>query len=203
MASHNEIKPGDTCWVVRIAGEDVRVKVMEKNPKASGRGFEFRVRRIGAGGRVEGRNLTRGSGALRKPGTPVKAFGGKASAPKSKKAAPKKKANPFAAPRAEPKPLRRSSPTPSTRAKPEAPLGSLRGRGRPSRPTSTVPKKVAPAKKGKETLQFRVPNDLIKKVMRRLEKLDKTADTYHVRNEVAAVLAEHERSKYAYGTFGR
>jgi hypothetical protein len=201
MASHNEIKVGDTCWVIRIAGEDVKVKVMEKNPKASGRGYDFRVRRIGASGRVEGRNLTRGSGALRKPGTPVKGFGGaapKRKPPARKKAAPKVKSNrPKPAPRA-------SKPTPyapAPAAPKRAPLSSLRGRKKAAPP---APKPApAPARRGKETIQFRVPNDLIKKVMRKLSALKKEAGSYEVRNVVASVLAEHERSKYHYPAYRR
>jgi hypothetical protein len=196
MAGHNEIKVGSTEWVVRIAGEDVRVKVMDKARKANGRGYEFRLKRIGPDGRVVGRNIMRGSGALRKPGDPVKGFGGKAPAkkgtPPQRKAAAPKAATPKPAARKTP-PARRNGAAPSPARPARDPLTSLRGR----RTATTTPKATpAPRSTKKEAFQFRVPNDLVKKVMRKLEKLPKEADTYHIRNVVAGVLAEHERAKY-------
>jgi hypothetical protein len=93
MASHTEIKVGDSNWVIRVAGEDVRVKVLEKTKKASGRGYEFRCKRVGADGRVTGRNLVRGSGALRRPGEPTRTTGfSKNAPPRAPKAKPKKSA---------------------------------------------------------------------------------------------------------------
>jgi hypothetical protein len=198
MASHTEIKVGSTEWVVRIDGEDVPVKVMEKAKKQSGRGYEFRLRRVGPDGRVFGRNLTRGSGALRRPGDPVKAFGGKSA---KGPAGPQKKAR-RAPPRRNP-PKRKPAPATPSFTLPQAPnkssssggsssLPSLRGRGRSSRASSS-PKKAAPAQDG---MRFRPKNELIRKTMRALEKLPENADPYMIRNTVADVLAKHESARY-------
>jgi hypothetical protein len=150
MASHTEIRVQDTDWVVRISGEDVRVKVLEKNKKASGRGYEFRCKRVGSDNRVFGRNITRGSGAFRRAGQPTRTTGF------SRRAAPR------AAPRAARRPavkaelaLRKNPPasaffsevqepgTPRSRnggrASAPAKLGSLRGRRRPATAPSTTP----------------------------------------------------------------
>lgn len=171
MASHTEINVGDTCWVIRISGEDVAVKVLEKMRKASGRGWEFRVKRF-QNGRSVGRNLTRGSGALRRAGEPVKStgFSKNGSAPKAPKApkaprAPKRRARARTAPLPTPPAPSRYARNPPASAffsgvqEPGAPrsatasspaaegLGSLRGRGRKAakRPTAPARKEVTPA----------------------------------------------------------
>jgi len=154
MANHAEINVGDTNWVVRISGEDVRVKVLEKTKKASGRGWEFRVKRF-MDGRTVGRSLTRGSGAFRVPGQPPRRTGfsigggeGLSRVPGSGPVVSKKKtrtAAPATKPRARsrtrarvnnPPPASaffsevREPGSPSSGSSPAGQLGSLRGRGR-------------------------------------------------------------------------
>lgn len=190
MANQKDISVGSTDFVVRIGGKDVPVKIMEKKRKQSGRGFEFRVRRVGPDGKVFGRSLVRGSGALRKPGDPVKGFGGKA---------PKKARAPRRAPKRPKTKPNRPTPPPSTSplsSPGSSSLPSLRGRGRTS---SSSSKRSAPARGTRvkeDGYKFKPKNELVKQTMRALERLPETADTYMVRNTVAQVLADHERAKY-------
>jgi hypothetical protein len=153
MASHTEIKVGDSNWVIRVAGADVQVKVLEKIKKASGRGWEFRCKRF-QNGRSVGRNLTRGSGAFRRPGEPTKTTGfskkprtparkprAARRAPAPAPAAPAYQSNPpasaFFSEIQEPGKARPSSRQPaSTR------LGSLRGRGR-TKSSASAPARAA------------------------------------------------------------
>lgn len=157
MASHTEIRVGDSNWVIRVAGEDVQVKVLEKIKKASGRGWEFRCKRF-QNGRSVGRNLHRGSGAFRRPGEPTRTTGfSKASAKPKKARKPRASRAPRPAPAAtpayqsnppasaffsevqEPGQARSSSRQPaSTR------LGSLRGRGR-ARSSAPAPARAGSA----------------------------------------------------------
>ncbi len=154
MASHTELRVGDSDWVIRDGGVDVQVKILEKTKKASGRGWEFRVKRVGSDGRVTGRNLVRGSGSLRRPGVPPKTTGfakGKGTKkvmaarkntpkPTKPRAAPRVRRNPpasaFFSEVQEPGTSRSSSVTPNGSA---SGLGSLRGRGRSRRSSAAAP----------------------------------------------------------------
>jgi hypothetical protein len=118
MASHAEIKVGDTDWVIRMGGADVSVKILEKIKKASGRGYEFRCKRF-QNGRSVGRNIVRGSGSFRRQGQPVRSSGfaknggapkaaePKAAAPKSPPRRPRARTKPMPTP---PSPYRRNPP---------------------------------------------------------------------------------------------
>lgn len=203
MASHNEISVGSTDWVVRVQGADVRVKVTAKNKKASGRGYDFSLRRLDSGGRVHGRTLTRGSGALRKPGTAVKAFGGTRAKPKAaakKKPAAKPRAAkataknppPAVAPLAATASRRRSAPAASASYSPPK-LASLRGRGRPSAPSP----RAAPARtKAKEGFMVNPKSAKVTKVIRALVKLGAEVSDFEVRNTVTTVLSELNTSSW-------
>jgi hypothetical protein len=171
MASHAEIKVGDTDWVIRMGGADVSVKILEKIKKASGRGYEFRCKRF-QNGRSVGRNIVRGSGSFRRQGQPVRSSGfaknggapkaaePKAAAPKSPPRRPRARTKPMPTP---PSPYRRNPPASAFFSEVQEPgasrspaghapaaggrLGSLRGRGRStSSPGSTAP--ARPKEKG-------------------------------------------------------
>ena len=143
MARHQEISEGSTSFVIRESGSDVPVKVLKK--VKDGRGYKFQVQRIDGSGKPFGRTMSRGAGALRAPGTPVRAFGGgvaknkpasrsKASPrpPKAVRAAPRPSAPRPPAPRPAPVP-RAAVPSPATPS-----LPSLRGR----RPAVVRPRAV-------------------------------------------------------------
>lgn len=107
MAGHNEITVGSKEWVVRLQGQDCPIVIEQKKRKPNGRGFEFVIRRVDAQGVPFGRRMTKGSGSLRKPGAPVKAFGGKSPTPPrfaGKKSAPARTITPE--PAKQPKPTR-------------------------------------------------------------------------------------------------
>jgi len=184
MASHAEIKVGSTDWVIRIGGVDTPVKVLEKIKKASGRGWEFRCKRF-QDGRSVGRDLIRGSGALRKAGEPVRSTGFAKKAPAAA-AAPRaragsrhgrSKAKPSAL---EPPPAYAYNPPASAffsgvqepgNSRPPAvspssggKLGSLRGRGRPTPPRPVAPARTSPLSKTPSAAK------------REIEKLLKQAD---------------------------
>lgn len=194
MASQNEIVVGSKDFVVRIGGQDVRVAIEQKKRKASGRGYEFVVRRVDARGNPHGRRLTRGSGSLRKPGTPVKAFGGKAPPKPPRRKASKKRAvakNPPApAPSLLPAPpKRRASPKRAEQAKP-APFPSYTPPSLPSLRGRRSSTRAAVAKPKDREITVRPKSDKIKKVIRALEKLPEVADDYMIRGTVAGVLAQ-------------
>ncbi len=226
MAKHSEIAVGSVGWVIREGGQDVPVKVTSKERKASGRGFEFRVRRIGPDGNATGRSLVRGAGALRKPGSPVREFGGRRAAPPrrvvknppAKAPAPPRRAAPSTV-ISRPPPAKRSAPKrPSTPATP-APraLESLRGQ----RKAAPVPRK-APTRRAATPLvdvvcrEIRAFTDGIEKAIRRTDgsegqirnalaiAMSQTAQGGGVRGVVAAVFVrERDRARdrpqsYAY-----
>lgn len=161
MASHKDINVGDTNWVIRVDGKDVRVKVLEKLPKASGRGYEFRCKRMDNGNRVIGRNLTRGSGAFRRPGESPKTTGfAKGKKPPARRASSKPARSAYASPPPTTtsytnppasaffsqvqEPGMSRSPSPSAGSSnggrsSASGLGSLRGRGRASRSAAPSP----------------------------------------------------------------
>jgi hypothetical protein len=177
VAKHTEIRVGDKDWVVRIGGTDSRVKIVSKEKKASGRGYEFVVQRVNQDGRAVGRKLTRGSGALRRPGEAARPAPGVKRAP-----VPPKKTN---VPKSAPKRPRasaaaRPSPPPARRQ-----LSSLRGQGRvataaraPARPQKT--KAVRPE----------YPSQLVKKLVDALKRSD--GSDWAVRNVFADVMAKHQ-----------
>jgi hypothetical protein len=180
MASHTEIKVNDSNWVVRIGGQDVQVKILEKVKKSTGRGWEFRCKRVGADGRVTGRNLVRGSGSFRRPGVAPRATGFSknpaAAKPKAKprKARPKKVAHPapsslgYVGPA--PSSLGYVGPAPSSRghmppasaffsetqepgarrSSAASSLGSLRGKARPRATKPAAPKGTSPSQARRE-----------------------------------------------------
>jgi hypothetical protein len=195
MASHREIKEGSTGWVVRISGEDVPVKVIEKVRKSSGRGFEFKLKRIGSDGKPFGRTLTRGSGAIRREGTPAReapaGFGRNGSSPRAKKKAPRKakpkpktrkkreKASAPPAPAAPPPPRplspfesapsRISVDTGEERAatSPTSQLSSLRGQRRRKSASASPP---SPKKRKPRKPKPEYPSPLVEKIVKQLMK---------------------------------
>jgi hypothetical protein len=226
MASHTEIKVNDSNWVIRAGGVDVQVKILEKIKKASGRGWEFRVKRVGADGRVTGRNLVRGSGALRRPGQPTRTTG-------FSKNGPAKKAKPKAKPKAKapPKPRRsrspgpapspygysgpppasaffsgvqepggpRSSPPRNGRSSSATRLGSLRGRGKaPSKPSPARPGTPSPSQARREIEKQLKHANLSPLVSTMVKELIKTDDgTDHTVTRVYGhVMSGHRLSRH-------
>lgn len=196
MAKHSEVKVGSIGdWVIRDGSQDVPVKVVSKDKKASGRGFNFRVRRVGADGKTFGRTLTRGSGALRRPGTPARTFGGKnptpprratrkrrpaASAPVASNRAPGRSK---AKPQAKPPSKKSSKPSPATPS-----LGSLRGKLG----------KAAPARAKPRSKKSKYPSGAAQAVAREVQAFcddvdravrSTNGDPYEVSNAVALVIA--------------
>ena len=71
MARHQDVKVGDTNWVIRHGGGDQPVEVVAKSRNDKGK-WEFKLRRIDAGGNVvSNRTLKRGAGSLRPAGSPA------------------------------------------------------------------------------------------------------------------------------------
>jgi hypothetical protein len=212
VASHTEIKVGDTDWVIRIGGEDVQVKVLEKTRKASGRGYEFRCKRF-KGGRSVGRNLVRGSGALRRAGEPVRASGFTKNGSSPSAPAPRTRAKPKS--RAKPKPRARASTSylqnPPASAffsevqEPGAPrsatassssaggrLGSLRGRGRANSKPAPARQEQSPSAAKREIekqIKHAGVSDLVADLVKALIRCD---GTEHSAQQVyATVMSEH------------
>lgn len=200
MASHTEIKVGSVGeWVCRVDGQDVPLQILEKI-KSDGRGYEFRVRRVGLDGVPYGRTLERGSGSLRRPGTAARAFGGARPGANPKPPAPAvRPAAARTAPvrAAAPVPARSvATPPPRTFAPKAAPapassLTSLRGTRPPTPPRRpATPKPVAPE----------APSQLADKVIKAIRSTD--GSSYQIRNVVAQTLAQHEHEQ-VYGAFRR
>lgn len=181
MARSTEVKVGSVGeWVVRLDGKDLPVAVLGREGK------KFKVRRVDSGGKPYGRTVTRGAGALRRPGQPARA---------NPKVLPGgKKATKGRAPRAR-KPSTFTSVVEvavpaSAKASPTPKLPSLRGAQR-----ATPNRTKAPPKK-REEITVRPPNELVKRVIRRLEKAGKDANSYVIRNLVAEVLADHDSKQF-------
>jgi hypothetical protein len=204
MASHSEIHVGDSHWVIRVGGQDVRVKVLEKTKKASGRGYEFRVKRVGDDNRVFGRNLVRGSGALRRSGEEARP--GPTAAPAAEKRKPPTKRRRPSAPakNGRAKPVRASSffkseskPTSSSgHANPwdSSPSGltSLRGRG--AAPSSSSSTKKRPPGRAPRKPAEEYPSKLVEKLCKALKKSDGTERS--IQRIYGEILAQHRMSSF-------
>jgi hypothetical protein len=227
MASHREIKVGDTDWVIRIAGEDVQVKILEKLKKSSGRGYEFRCKRF-SNGRSVGRNLTRGSGSFRRPGQQPKATGfagnkpappKRAAKPAAKRAAAKPRVRSYTAPTTSysrnpppsaffPKvqepgaPSRRSASSSANGRPGKGKLGSLRGRGSSSatRAPAQAADSPSPTKARREIeklLKQAGTSDLVKDLVKRLINSD---GTEHAAQRIyGEVMSQHRMRSYGMG----
>jgi hypothetical protein len=213
MASHTEIRVGDTDWVIRVGGEDVHVKVLEKAKKASGRGYEFRCKRVGADGRVVGRNLTRGSGAFRKPGESPKTTGFSKNKPKAKPRTHKR----ASAPKPRPRPQAsaffseiREPGTPGTfpsNGKPSG-LGSLRGRGRRTSYATSSPARtaaVSSSSQARREIEKQIKHAGLQPLVAELVKeLVRCDGTEHAAQQIyGRVMGEYRMCRYTGRPFGR